>query len=118
MTEYLIAFNDEWVPDYTDEEMAERSAAVKALRAEMKSAGVYVFLGGLDDSAPVFGVEERDGSLAFTDGPYVETKEHLGGFVIVDVASEADARHWAGKATHACGWPHEVRRFQTPPTSA
>ena len=51
MPEYLIAANDEWVPDYTDEEMAERSKAVQALRAEMKAAGVYVFLGGLDDSA-------------------------------------------------------------------
>lgn len=43
MTEYLIAFNDEWVPDCTDEEMAERSEAVRALRSEMKAAGVYVF---------------------------------------------------------------------------
>lgn len=43
MTEYLIAFNGEWVPDYTEEEVAERSNAVSALRAEMKAAGVYVF---------------------------------------------------------------------------
>jgi hypothetical protein len=43
MTEYLIAFNDEWVPDCTDKEMAERSKAVRALRSEMKAAGVYVF---------------------------------------------------------------------------
>ena len=114
MTEYLIAFNDEWVPDYDDEEMAARSVAVKALRAEMKAAGVYVFLGGLDDSAPVFSVEESDGTPVFTDGPYAETKEHLGGFVIVDVADDDAARLWAGKATLACGWRHEVRRFQTP----
>ncbi len=96
MPEYLIAFNDEWVPNYTVEEMAEKSRAVKALRAEMKAAGVYVFLGGLDDSAPVYGVEERDGSLVFIDGPYVETKEHLGGFVIIEVETEAEARDWAG----------------------
>jgi hypothetical protein len=84
MTEYLIAFNDEWVPDYTDEEMAERSKAVRALRAEMKAAGVFVFLGGLDAAAPVFSVDGSSGDPVFTDGPYVETKEHLGGFTLVD----------------------------------
>ena len=57
MTEYLIAFNGAWVPEFTDEEMAEKSRAVQALRAEMKAAGVYVFLGGLDDDAPVFSVD-------------------------------------------------------------
>jgi hypothetical protein len=114
MTEYLIAFNNEWVPDYTEEEMAERSKAVSALRAEMKGAGVYVFLGGLDDSAPVFNVDASSGAPVFTDGPYAETKEHLGGFTIVDVADEGEARKWAGKAAAACGWPQEVRRFQVP----
>ena len=42
------------------------------------------------------------------------TKEHLGGFVLVDVADEDEARMWAAKAAVACGWPREVRRFQTP----
>jgi len=114
MTEYLIAFNDEWVPDYTEEEMAERSQAVKALRAEMKAAGVYVFLGGLDNVAPVFSVDASSGAPVFSDGPYAETKEHLGGFTIVDVANEEAARIWAGKAAAACGWPQEVRSFQVP----
>jgi hypothetical protein len=114
MTEYLILFKGEWVPDYTEEEMAERSEAVKALRTEMKAAGVYVFLGGLDDSAPVFTVDASSGAPVFTDGPYAETKEHLGGFTIVDVADEESARFWAGKAAVACGWPQEVRRFQPP----
>jgi len=110
VTEYLPAFNAEWVPDYTEEEMAEKSKAVQALRAEMKAAGVYVFLGGLDDSAPAFSVDASSGAPVFTDGPYVE-KEHLGGFTIVDVADEEAARMWAGKVAIACGWPQEVRRF-------
>ena len=59
MTEYLITANEEWVPDYSEERMQEMSQAVKALRAEMKAAGVYVFLGGLDNSAPVFSVDAR-----------------------------------------------------------
>ena len=114
MTEYLILFNGEWVPDHTDEEMAERSEAVRTLRTEMKAAGVFVFRGGLDDSAPVFAVDASNGAPVFTDGPYAETKEHLGGFTIVDVPDEESARFWAAKVAVACGWPHEVRRFQVP----
>jgi hypothetical protein len=110
VTEFLIAFNDEWVPDYTEEEMAERGKAVKALRSEMKDAGVLIFTGGLDDS-PAFSVDASSGTPMFTDGPFVETKEHLGGFAVVDVADEEEARLWAGKVAVACGWPQEVRRF-------
>ena len=95
MTEYLIVFNDEWVPDHTDAELREKSTAVRALIAEMKAAGVLIFTGGLDDAAPAFSVDASSGTPWFTDGPYVETKEHLGGFAVVDVADEEAARLWA-----------------------
>ena len=114
MTEYLIAFNDEWVPDHTPEELHEKSRAVKTLVAEMRDAGVLIFTGGLDDTAPVFSVDASSGAPLVTDGPFVETKEHLGGFAVVDVADEEAARLWAGKIAVACGWPQEVRRFQSP----
>ena len=114
MAEYLIAFNDEWVPDNTIEELREKSKAVRALVAEMKAAGVFVFTGGLDDAAPVFSVDASSGTPLFTDGPFVESKEHLGGFAVVDVPDEAAARFWAGKIAVACGWPQEVHRFRVP----
>jgi hypothetical protein len=114
MTEYLIAFNDEWVPDHTVEELREKSKAVRALVAEMKAAGVFIFTGGLDDAAPVFSVDASSGKPLFTDGPFIESKEHLGGFAVVDVTDEEAARLWAGKIAVACGWPQEVRRFQVP----
>jgi hypothetical protein len=56
-------------------------------------------------------VDASSGAPLFTDGPYVESKEHLGGFAVVDVADEEEARLWAGKIAVACGWPQEVRRF-------
>jgi hypothetical protein len=112
MAEYLIAFNDEWLPDLTEQDLRNASKAVRALRAEMKAAGVLIFTGGLDDTAPVFSVDASSGAPLFTDGPYVESKEHLGGFAVVDVADEEAARLWAGKIAVACGWPQEVRRFQ------
>ena len=112
MTEYLISFNFEWVPDLTDEELRVASASTRALVAEMKAAGVFVFSGGLDDAAPLFRVEAPGGTPIVTDGPYVESKEHLGGFAVVDVPDEDVARGWAGKVAVACGWPQEVYRFQ------
>ena len=111
MAEYLIAFNDEWVPDHTVEELREKSKALRPLVAEMKATGVLIFTGGLDDG-PVFSVEPSNGTPLFTDGPFTESKEHLGGFAVVDVADEEAARLWAGKIAVACGWPQEVRRFQ------
>ena len=114
MTEYLIVFNEEWVPDHTDQELGEKSTAVRALVAEMKAAGVFVFTGGLDTGTPVFSVDAASGEPVFTDGPFVESKEHLGGFAVVDVADDDAARLWAGKVAVACGWPQEVHRFQVP----
>ena len=116
MTEYLIAFNDEWVPDHTDEELGQKAQTVRSLVAEMKNAGVLVFTGGLDNSAPVFSVDVSSGTPLITDGPFTETKEVLGGFAVVDVADEDAARHWAAKIAVACGWPQEVRRFRVPTT--
>ena len=117
MTEYLIAFNDEWVPDHTGGGIREKSRALRPLVAEMKAAGVLIFTGGLDDAAPVFSVDASSGTPLFTDGPFIESKEHLGGFAVVDVADEEAARLWAGKIAVARGWPQEVRRFRSFATS-
>jgi hypothetical protein len=114
MAEYLIVFNDEWVPEHTEEELRAKSRALRPLLAEMRAANVLIFTGGLDDQAPVFSVDPSSGEPLFSDGPFVETKEHLGGFAVVDVPDEAAARLWAGKIAVACGWPQEVHRFQVP----
>ena len=89
MALYLIAFNDEWVPELTTNDVIERGRSGRAVIEEMKTAGVFVF----------------------SDGPYVETKEHLGGFAVVDVADDAEARYWAGRIAVAVGWAQEVHRF-------
>jgi hypothetical protein len=112
MALYLIAFNDEWVPDLTMPQLRERGVAGRAVIAEMTAAGAFVFSdGGLDASTAVCSVDLKDGEPLFTDGPFIETKEHLGGFAVVDVPDEADARYWAGRIAVAVGWPQEVHRF-------
>jgi hypothetical protein len=114
MPEYLIYFNAEWVTETTEAGWRQRAQDVRALAEEMKSAGVYVFLGGLDLDAAAFHVRPGDGAPLITDGPYIETKELIGGFTVIDVPDAAAARYWAGRVAVACDWPQEVRLFQTP----
>ncbi|MFG3578925.1 YciI family protein [Micromonospora chersina] len=93
----------------------EQSVAVRPVIEEMQAEGVLIFTnGGLDRSTVVCGVEPVDGRPVFTDGPYVETKEHLGGFVVVDVPDDAAARYWAGRLATVLDWPQEVHRFRGP----
>ena len=114
MPEYLIFFNDEWVTETDDAGWQRRSRDVRGVLEEMKAAGVFIAAGGLDNDAPAFHVEPGDGTPIFTDGPYTETKEVIGGFTAVDVPDEATARHWAGRIAIACDWPQEVRIFRGP----
>jgi hypothetical protein len=116
MAEYLITFNDEWVPEHTAEQLRAKGAAARSVVEEMQAAGVLIFTnGGLDRSTAVFTVQSVDGEPVFTDGPYVvESTEHLGGFAVVDVPDDAAARHWAGKLATALDWPQEVHRFRGP----
>ena len=111
MAEYLIYFNDQWVPDYTLDELREIAKGTRAVIADMKEAGVFVFTGGLDNEAPVFSVDASSGTPVFTDGPLAETKEYLGGLCVIDVPDEESARMWAARVAVACTWPQEVRRF-------
>lgn len=114
MPKYLIAFNDEWVPEHTADELRTKGEASHALLEEMKAAGVFLFAeGGIDASTAVFSVVSKDGTPVFTDGPYTETKEHLGGFTVVDVPDDEAARYWAGRMAVSLDWPQEVHRFPT-----
>ena len=112
MPEYLLYFNQQWVGDHTEEWFRSRGPLAAAAMEEAKQAGVYLFAGGLEEGAPVYSADATSGSVLITDGPYVETKEFLGGLTIVDVADDDAAKVWAGKIAEACGWPQEVRRFK------
>src|SRR3954447_16555605 len=106
-------FNEQWVGDHTEEWFRGRGPLARAVVDEIKAAGAYVFAGGLEEEdGPVFSADATSGTLLFTDGPFVETKEFLGGLTVVDVADEEAARMWAGKIAQACGWPQEARRFK------
>jgi hypothetical protein len=113
MTEYLIFFNQQWVGDHPEEWYLTRVAPSVAVMNEMKEAGVYVFAGGLEEEVEeAFSADATSGEILVTDGPYVETKEYLGGFCVISVPDDEAARYWAGRVAEGCGWPQEVRRFK------
>jgi hypothetical protein len=113
VAEYLIYFNQQWVGDHTEEWFRGRGPLAMAVVKEIDAAGQLVYAGGLDEELDTaFSADATSGTLTFTDGPFVETKEYLGGLTIVDVPDEATARVWAGKIAEACGWPQEVRPFK------
>jgi len=113
MTRYLIYFNQQWVGDHSEEWFRSRGPLARAVMHEMKAAGVYVFAGGLEEEIEdAFAADATSGTVLFTDGPFVETKEFLGGLAVIDVADDDAAKMWAGKVAEACGWPQEVRRFK------
>ena len=88
MALYLIAFNDEWVPDLTVAELHERGASGRAVIEEMTVAGVFVFSdGGLGASTVVCSVDPSSGSPVFTDEPFAETKGE--GLAMLNGAAES-----------------------------
>ena len=82
---------------------------VARFNEEVRKAGAWVFAGGLEDPTTATVVRAQGGQVVTTDGPFAETKEHLGGFWIIDAPDLDAALDWAGKGTVACGAPVEVR---------
>jgi hypothetical protein len=112
MKQYVLSVYQPDGPPPPDEFLNEVMGRVRALQAEMKQAGVWVFAGGLGDASAATVVRVQDGEVILTDGPYVEGKEHIGGFTIVKAADLDAALVWAKKAARAIGLPIEVRPFQ------
>jgi hypothetical protein len=96
------------------EEMAEIGRRLEAFHAALAAVGAWVYAGGLEplDAARVVR-PDGDGSTGsvVSDGPYAETKEHLGGICIVAAPDDATALEWARQAQAATGLPIEVRAF-------
>ncbi|KAB1916132.1 YciI family protein [Micromonospora sp. AMSO31t] len=107
MTRYLISFNDGAMDHIPGEEMPDVAKASHAVVQEAVNASVWVFGGGLERQQA--SVVATDGMV--TDGPYPETKEVIGGFVVVDVASREEALAWAAKIAVACRCAQEVREL-------
>jgi hypothetical protein len=112
MTQYLLTVHHDYYdgsPGRTTEDQIYKD--VDALNKDI--ADVTVFVGGLEAPHTATVVASHDGQLTMTDGPYIETKEALGGFWVLDVPDLDAALAIAGRATVACRAPIEVRPFDT-----
>ena len=85
---------------------------VMALQSEMKSAGVWVFSGGLAAASSATVLRHEGGDIMLVDGPFVESKEQVGGITVVDVVDLDAALGWATRMATAIGVPIEVRPFE------
>jgi hypothetical protein len=109
--QYLVAnyLPDDFDPSTVTEEMMED---IHALNRELIAAGARKFACGISPAANAKTVrKQRDGRVLVTDGPYTETKEHMGGFWILEAADLDEALAWAKKAAIACDVPGEVREL-------
>ena len=96
----------------TPQEMQTFMERVMALEAEMDASGTFVFGGALHGPDAATVVRVSDGDPVMTDGPYVEAKEYIAGFYIINADDLDAALAWAGKVVDAIGHPIEVRPFR------
>jgi hypothetical protein len=117
MSQYLLAvYHAGKGPDLSKEEMEQSFADVEAFNRQLMDTGAFVFAGGLlpSESASVVRVTSG-GDFAVTDGPFLETKEHMGGFWVIEAPDYDDAMTLARRATVACRLPVEVHPFAAEP---
>ena len=116
MTNYLLAVHgpaemNEFGNYGSKEEMEEAFAATGAFNDKLKEDGYWVFAGGLQSASTATVVDGQGETPVVTDGPYLETKELIAGFWVIDAPDLDVALELAAKASKACGGKVEVRPF-------
>jgi hypothetical protein len=95
----------------TEEEMGQSHVRLGVIEREMAATGAWVFSGRLHEPDTATVVRVSGGEVLTTDGPFAESKEHLGGFYVIEAADLDAALGWAVKVTEAIRVPIEVRPF-------
>jgi hypothetical protein len=117
MTHYLLAVHgpaerNEFGSYGSKEEMEEAFAATGAFNDKLRADGYWVFAGGLQPVASATVVDGEGDTPVVTDGPYLETKEALGGFWVIDAPDLDVALKLAAEGSKACRGKVEVRPFE------
>ncbi len=107
MAQYLMSVLD----DTTNSGTAEEMAAIDAFNEQLKAQGHWVFAGGLASPGTATVVDGRDGEPVFTDGPYLESKEFIAGFWIIEAPDLDVALRLAAAGSKACNRRVELRPF-------
>lgn len=116
MSQYLLStytsVDGAPTPPGSPEEMRAFMGRVIALEADMTSSGTFLFGGALHGPDAATVVRATDADMIMTDGPYVEAKEHIAGFYVIEAADLDEALAWARRVVDAIRRPIEVRPFQ------
>ena len=117
MSQFMLAVysSDDPRAPMSEEEMQAGFAVVHAVEQEMRAANALVYSGRLLEAARAKVVRPRLHKSNATDGPFIETKEHIGGFYIIEAPDLDAALAWASKVTDAIDTPIEVRPFMDVP---
>lgn len=105
--QYLISVIDDKTGSATPDEMT----AIDTFNDRLRADGHWVFAGGLASPGTATVVDNRGGELLVTDGPFLESKEHLAGFWVMQAADLDVALKLAADASQACNRRVEVRPF-------
>jgi hypothetical protein len=108
---YLISVIDGSSPTRGGSAAADERAATDAFNERLQADGHWVFAGGLGAPSSATVIDNRDGAGLVTDGPFVESKEYLGGFWIIEAADLDVALKLASEGSKACNRKVEVRPF-------
>ncbi len=117
MTQYLLTVHGPKVPEdefggYGSKKAMEKALAdTGAFNEQLREDGYWVFAGGLQSATTAQVVDGRSGSPVVTDGPYLESKELIGGFWIIEAPDTDTALRLAAEGSQACGGKVEVRPF-------
>lgn len=112
MKEYLLSIYQPDGPAPATVNLEQIMRDVGAVRDEMKAANAWVFSGGLHEASSATVLRPKGAEMLITDGPYVEGKEHLGGFTVVRAVDLDAALEWGSKLARATTLPIEVRPFR------
>lgn len=112
MTWYLVAIHRPNGYDPSVSEDASMARDIDTLNDEMKAAGIRIFVGGLRPPGDAISLRKQaNGELVLSEGAYLETTEHVGGFWVLAAANMDEALAWGRKAAIACRASVEVRPF-------
>ena len=114
MKQYLLSVYHAEGADYAPppEEIQQIMSGVAAFNDELRASNAWVFAGGLHPSSTATLVRLQGDEVLTTDGPFLEGKEHIGGFWIIKAPDLDAALEWGRKATRAARVPVEVRPLQ------
>ena len=113
MKQYMLSVHDiEGEPPRARDVMAKVYRDVNTLNDELRATGAWVFGGGLHTPDVATVVRAQNGEVLTTDGPFAESKEHIGGFWVIKAPDLDAALAWAARASAACAAPVEVRPFK------